>query len=257
VQLTSSFLGFLRGFFEVEAFLPGGSRIMRVTRSDFRLMSRTLARLLSLDSLLRSGQRQTCSSLATQLEVSERTIRSDIAFLRARFGAPLEYNRRQGHHYTDPDWRLPSVSLSKGDLFALTLGARMLEAYGGSSYGIQLRTAISQLASRLPQSTWVDLQQLAQEHFWFRSGAEIDLAPDIWQRLEDACHTRRSVWMRYYTASRDCISERQFDPYLLHIYRGTNPYAIGRDRYVVEVLSHSYLSIVMVNKIPNSTSVVE
>ena len=33
--------------------------------------------------------------------------------------------------------------------------------------------------------------------------------------------------MTYYTASRDAISERKLDPYLLHIYRGTNPYVIG------------------------------
>ena len=33
--------------------------------------------------------------------------------------------------------------------------------------------------------------------------------------------------MRYFTASRNVTSERQFNPYLLHIYRGTNPYVIG------------------------------
>lgn len=33
--------------------------------------------------------------------------------------------------------------------------------------------------------------------------------------------------MGYYTASRNAFSERKLDPYLLHIYRGTNPYAIG------------------------------
>ncbi len=35
------------------------------------------------------------------------------------------------------------------------------------------------------------------------------------------------VWMRYFTASRNTRSERMLDPYLLHIYRGTNPYVIG------------------------------
>lgn len=31
----------------------------------------------------------------------------------------------------------------------------------------------------------------------------------------------------YYTASRNATSERVLDPYVLHIYRGTNPYVIG------------------------------
>jgi predicted DNA-binding transcriptional regulator YafY len=94
-------------------------------------MARVLERLLQIDSLLRTAQRQTTATIAEALEVSERTIRSDLAFLRDRFNAPLEYSPKQGHHYTDPEWRLPSISLSQGELFALTLGARMLEAYAG------------------------------------------------------------------------------------------------------------------------------
>lgn len=91
-------------------------------------MPRRLERLLQIDALLRTGQRQTAVSLAKDLEVSERKVRSDLAFLRDRFHAPLEFNRKQGHHYTDPEWRLPSIPLTKGELFALTLGARMLES---------------------------------------------------------------------------------------------------------------------------------
>lgn len=48
-------------------------------------VSRHLERLLQLDSLIRSRERQTCQSLADSLEVSERTIRSDLAFLRDRY----------------------------------------------------------------------------------------------------------------------------------------------------------------------------
>ncbi len=109
-------------------------------------MSRHLERLLQIDALLRTEQRQTALSIAKDLEVSERTIRSDLAFLRDRFHAPLEFNHKQGHHYTDPEWRLPSISLTKGELFALTLGARMLEAYAGT-YSLELRSAIARLGN--------------------------------------------------------------------------------------------------------------
>jgi len=190
-------------------------------------MSRHLERLLQLDALLRSNQRQTADSLAQALEVSERTIRSDIAFLRDRYGAPINFTRQRGYFYSNLEWRLPSISLSKGELFALTLGARMLEAYAGSAYAQELRSAIARLAERLPEQTWVDLQQVAEERIVFRSGAETRLDPVIWQGLEMACQASQQVWMRYYTASRDTVSERVLDPYLLHIYRGTNPYVIG------------------------------
>lgn len=190
-------------------------------------MSRHLERLLQIDELLRSGQRQTASRLAELLEVSERTIRSDINFLRDRYHAPLEFSKTQGFYYTDPAWRLPTITLSKGELFALTLGARMLEVYAGSAYAVELRSAIARLSERLPEQTWVDLQQVADERILFRSGAEIDLDPEVWHKLEEACRTQKMVQMTYYTASRNAVSERKLDPYVLHIYRGTNPYVIG------------------------------
>ncbi len=190
-------------------------------------MSRRLERLLQLDTLLRSNERQTADSLASALEVSERTIRSDLDFLRDRYHAPLKFSKARGHYYTDSEWRLPSITLSQGELFALTLGARMLEAYSGSAYATDLRFAVSRLAERLPEQSWVDLQQVADERILFRSGGTIDLDPDIWHELETACRNQKTVQMTYYTASRDTVSDRQLDPYVLHIYRGTNPYVIG------------------------------
>ena len=191
-------------------------------------MSRHLERLLEIDNLIRGRERQTSTSLANTLEVCDRTIRNDLDFLRNRFFAPLEYSKKEGWYYTDNHWRLPSISLSKGELFALTLGARMLSAYAGSAYEAELRSSIQQLSARLPENSWIDLQQLADERIVFRSGAQIiNLDPEIWQLLLEASNTKHSIWMRYYTASRDQESERIIDPYLLHVYRATNPYLIG------------------------------
>jgi predicted DNA-binding transcriptional regulator YafY len=188
---------------------------------------RHLERLLQIDSLLRTTQRPTTLRLAKELEVSERTVRSDLAFLRDRFNAPLEFSRKKGHHYTDLEWRLPSISLSQGELFALTLGARMLQAYAGSAYVNDLRSAIMRLGERLPEQTWVDLQQIADERIIFTAGAETYLNPQIWSQLVEACRNSQQVKIHYYTASRNTSSDRVIDPYLLHIYRGTNPYLIG------------------------------
>jgi predicted DNA-binding transcriptional regulator YafY len=135
-------------------------------------MSRHLERLLQIDTLLRCGQRQTSFHLAQALEVSERTIRSDLAFLRDRFHAPLEYKKKTGWRYTDSTWRLPSIPLSTG--------AQM-----------------------------------------------VNLDPQIWQQLLEACRTSQRIWIHYYAATRLEESQRAIDPYLLHIYRATNPYLIG------------------------------
>ena len=151
-------------------------------------MSRRLERLLTIDQLLRSGKRITQGILTEHLEVKERTVRNDLHFLRDRYFAPLEYDQSgKRWYYTDPNWRLPSISLSQGELFALTLGAKMLESYVGSAYEKELRSLIERLSERLPEQTWVNLHRLADERIIFRPGAEmLNLSPEIWQQLLDA-----------------------------------------------------------------------
>jgi predicted DNA-binding transcriptional regulator YafY len=190
-------------------------------------MLRQEERVIRLDQLLRNRDRSTAQYLADELEVSERTVRADITFLRDRLHAPILCSKKQGFYYQDPNWRLSTYPLTQGELFALTLGARMLKAYSGTAYHNELETAIARLSERLPEKNWVDLQRLSEEHVLFRAGAVIDLDPEVWRNLENACHRQQSVQMTYYTASRNVTSDRLFDPYLLHIYRGTNPYVIG------------------------------
>ncbi|WP_286393557.1 helix-turn-helix transcriptional regulator [Pseudanabaena mucicola] len=189
-------------------------------------MSRHLERLLELDRLIRSSERHTASTLAEALEVSERTVRNDLDFMRDRYNAPIESDRVKGYYYSDSNWRLDSIPLTKGELFALTLGARMLQSYSGSAYESELKSAIEQLSRRIPEQTWVDLQGLGGDRVMFREGAELNLDPEIWHKLETACQQKRSIQMSYYTAGRNAHSERQFDPYVLHFSR-SNPYITG------------------------------
>ena len=188
-------------------------------------MTRRLERLLRIDTLIRGRERQTANSLAAELECSERTIRTELEFLRDRFDAPLEFTKAKGWRYTSLDWRLPTVPLTQGELFALTLGAQMLSAYSGSAYQSELEGAISQLAKRLPDNISVDLQQLSEQNVMFRVGAELDLDAEIWQQLEAACQQKQRVKMRYATPGNP-VSEREFDPYVLHL-SSNNPYVTG------------------------------
>jgi predicted DNA-binding transcriptional regulator YafY len=189
-------------------------------------MSRQLERFLEIDRLLRSSQRQTAGRLAEALEVSERTIQTDLTFMKNRYHAPIAFQKGRGLYYTDPDWRLPSVVLSQGELFALTLGARMLSAYAGSAYAADLEGAITRLAERLPEQIRINLQVLAQERVLIRVGGELNLDPVIWQQLKDACETRQPVEIDYFTAGRNAVSTRVVDPYMLHFSRN-NPYVTG------------------------------
>lgn len=188
--------------------------------------SRQLERFLRIDELLRQESRYTQEDLARACEVSQRQMREDLNFLRDRYDAPLAYNREQGWHYTDPTWRLPSISLSQGELLALMTASQTLSGYGGV-YQKELRSALEQLAKRLPDQSRIDLQQLAHERMIFAPGASLSLDPQIWRTVVEATQTRRRLWLHYFAASRRKESEREFDPYLIHVFRATNLYLIG------------------------------
>ena len=84
-------------------------------------MSRHLERLLELDRLIRLSERHTANTLAEALEVSERTVRNDLDFMRDRYNAPIASDRQKGYFYSDPNWRLDGIPLTKGELFASML----------------------------------------------------------------------------------------------------------------------------------------
>jgi predicted DNA-binding transcriptional regulator YafY len=188
---------------------------------------RQFERLLQIDEMVRTGRAKSVAVLARELEVSDRTISSDIDLMRDRFDAPLQNDRKKGWYYEDKNWRLTMVQFTQGELFALVLGSRMLEAAAGGAYAQELQSAIDQLVRRLPDQIWADLQTIVEERIQFGAGALVDLNPEYWKNLIDASRKGFTVEMTYYAASRDITAVRKVDPYFLFIYRGTNPYAIG------------------------------
>lgn len=198
--------------------------------------SRQLERFLRIDELLRQESRYTQGDLARACEVSQRQMREDLNFLRDRYNAPLACNRKQGWHYTDPTWRLPSISLSQGELLALMTASQTLSGYGGV-YQKELRSALEQLGKRLPEQSRIDLQQLAHERLIFGGGAKLELNPEIWRTVVTAIQTSRRLWLRYFTASRRQESEREVDPYVIHIFRGNTIYLIGYCHWRKAILS--------------------
>jgi predicted DNA-binding transcriptional regulator YafY len=190
-------------------------------------MSRHLERLLEIDSMIRERTRFTTQQMAERLEVSDRTIRNDLAFLRDRFNAPLAFCSVKGHHYTDSEWRLPSINLSMRELSAIMLGAKMLESYTGSAYVDDLNSAILRLSERIPDKIRINREEVGEQRIIFTGGAETHLDTEICHSLVKAVNQTVRVKIEYYTASRDQVSQRIIDPYVLRIDRGTNYYMIG------------------------------
>src|SRR5712692_1654668 len=101
-----------------------------------------LRRLLVLDQLLRARRYPNARTAAAELEVHPRTIHRDLEFLRDSWGAPLEFKpKHNGYCYRDPDYALPLLRLSEGELVALFLAERVMQQYRDTPYAKDLSTA--------------------------------------------------------------------------------------------------------------------
>ncbi len=114
-------------------------------------MSLRLERLLAMDTAIRSGRYPSVAAYMGRFEVSERTVRGDLAFMRERLNAPLKHDRtRGGYYYTDPNWVLPTIFATEGELLAFFLSVELTRRYLGTTFEAPLRKAAAALALSLP-----------------------------------------------------------------------------------------------------------
>jgi predicted DNA-binding transcriptional regulator YafY len=169
----------------------------------------SLQRIAAFDRAIRAGEYPNARTIARELEVGHRTVQRDVEFLRDRLGAPLAFDRRRnGYYYNRPDYRLPLMNLSEGELVALFLAERALQQYRGTPYAADLARAFGKLTAGLSDRVTVDLGHLGEAHS-FRTTAASSLDPGLFRDLEAAIRGRSRGGGRGEGAAREV------DPYHL------------------------------------------
>jgi len=105
-------------------------------------------RLFGIVQFLRGGRLVTARSLAERLEVSERTIYRDIADLVA-CGVPIDGEAGVGYLMRG-GFELPPLMFTRDEIAALTLGARLVRAWGGARLALAAEEALVKIETVLP-----------------------------------------------------------------------------------------------------------
>ena len=184
-----------------------------------------------------------------------RTVRRDLEALEA-VGFPLVTERHNGQ----TRWRLmegfcdiPALGFSATELMALLLSRNLLKPLEGTEIADSLNSALSKASSALPP----------QGHEYVRSMEQmftVGLGPHMSYRehrqtinlIYQAIDKRRTVQMRYYSASRDSTGRREVDPYHLwfasgglyliaycHLRKDVRLFAVERIRTITQT-DHPY-----------------
>lgn len=157
-----------------------------------------------------------------------RTLRRDLEALEVLF--PIYTERVDGFtrwRFTNGYHNLPALSFSPSELMALIFSRDLLKPLEGTEIYQSLEAALNKAAAVLPPEGMNHVRRM-QRYF------SVNLGPHKKYRehkktielLNRALAEKRSVQIRYYSASRDATRRREVDPYRLW-YSGGGLYLVG------------------------------
>ena len=83
--------------------------------------------MMKLHNELQARQFPNCRKIASELEVSSKTIQRDIDFMRDQLGLPIDYDQLQfGFYYTETVTSFPSIDVSDVEVAALLVAQKAL-----------------------------------------------------------------------------------------------------------------------------------
>lgn len=175
-----------------------------------------LARVLRLHALLVEQRPITSVALAAELEVTERTIKRDIAYMRDQLGCPIAWQPAvHSYIYTAPCDILPLLRLTADEALSLTLAGQTFAAWAGSPLGHALSTALGKIAGVVGGA--VSLPAAAVSDLVYQPSA--DTAAEAERRyfaiILEAIQRRRELRIRYQKPQADRPETRTIHP--LHL----------------------------------------
>jgi predicted DNA-binding transcriptional regulator YafY len=106
-------------------------------------------RFFQIVQFLRDGRLTTAAKLSEKLEVSERTIYRDIADLIGT-GVPIDGEAGVGYIMRE-GYDLPPLMFTRSEIVALTAGARLIRAWGGTAMAEAAEEALVKIRAVLPE----------------------------------------------------------------------------------------------------------
>jgi predicted DNA-binding transcriptional regulator YafY len=202
---------------------------MKKNYSNKRVYLRALERLSRLDRELSIGKFPNLAQLAEKLEISERTVKRDLQFLKNEYNAPIANSRKKnGYYYTKIGWTLPLQEISEGELLSFFIAENALKLTGNSAQAIQLKTALSKIASKLPAQISINLATLG-ENISFQNMPSVSVNPQILNLIAVSSIEQRPIKFDYFSPHSQEKTHRTVDVHLLHNFIG-DWYAISFDQ---------------------------
>lgn len=182
-------------------------------------------RIYKIDQLLNNQRVVTIPQFLERLEISLATFKRDIAYMRDRLNAPIEFNRELGgyqfaqqNQYGDR-YELPGLWFSPEEIHALITMQQLLQNLGGSSL---LSGHVQPLLSRLKMviADKADLDENFDKRIKVKNVGYRAIKMDHFPLLATATLKRHRINMIYKARSTDEELQRTVSPQRINYYKG-------------------------------------
>ena len=154
-------------------------------------------RMMRIHESIKDGKFPNCNQIAREFEVSTRTIKRDVDFMKFRLNLPIEYDtRRYGFYYTERVEHFPGIPVTEAEMFAMLVAHKAIAQYHGTPFQKPLLTAFQKLAGQLDRSARFTLGSL-DEALSFRPLAPEDTDVKTFDVLSRAVQQRVAVRFQY------------------------------------------------------------
>ncbi len=153
------------------------------------------------------------------LATSSKTVQRDIRFLKDELHAPIDYSPEdKGYYLTDPDWQLPSLSLSKDELFAALFCSHIGERFLPSASMRQELEEVKNLQLAAGEPGRLDLGVM--ESLVVATGASLPLDHALTPLILQAWKEARSLVITYNRGYDNEVVDRTIDIHALFLTAG-------------------------------------
>lgn len=183
------------------------------------------ARVYKIELLIRNRGHVSFQDLLAELEVSPATLKRDLAYLRDRLGAPIEYDRYTNGYRLADGWRgekheLPGLWFSERELYALLMAHQLLGELDDDGVISRHLRPLRERVQQMLAGGEAQAQTLLRRVRIIRP-AKRPVPSQFFERVGEALSQRRRLHMRYLTRGRGAVSEREVSPQRLVHHRNT------------------------------------
>ncbi len=83
--------------------------------------------------MLENKEYPNCRKMAAEFEMSVRTLKRNIDFMKTRMSLPIGFDvKRNGYYYTSEVPEFPKVPMSEADVFTMFVAKKAIEQYRGT-----------------------------------------------------------------------------------------------------------------------------